>query len=222
MLSTEVPRRAEPTPPEAGGGADERRRSTLRYYAASADAYAALTAKIDTSERIDQFVGLLPSSARVLDAGCGAGRDLAQFRSRGITAVGLDLSPELAELARRRSRCAVIVGDLAAPPELGKFDGIWAMAVLLHIERPSISVALSALRAMLKLGGVLFSSVKRGHGEVVDDTGRWFTLYNEDMWGQLLTEAGFDILELNGEPPSSGGSTGTVAPGWISSMARAS
>lgn len=218
MLSTEVLRRTERTPAEAG----ERRSSTLRYYADSADVYAELTDKIDTSERIGQFAALVPLKARVLDAGCGAGRDLMQFRARGMTAVGLDLSPELVELARRRSGCEVIVGDLAAPPVLGRFDGIWAMASLLHIERPRIGVALRALRTMLSPGGVLFSSVKRGHGEVADETGRWFTLYDEDMWSEQLERAGFDIVEIIGEPPMSGAATSTVAPGWISSLARAS
>ncbi|WHU04274.1 class I SAM-dependent methyltransferase [Sphingomonas sp. NIBR02145] len=222
MLSTEILHPAVQASSEARGREGERLRSTQLYYAASALDYAELTARIDTSERIDAFVALLPHAARVLDAGCGAGRDLAQFRSRGLTAVGLDLSPELAELARQRSGCEVIVGDLAAPPALGSFDGIWAMASLLHIDRSRIGAALEGLRAMLNPGGVLFSSVKRGRGDVCDETGRWFTLYDEEAWAEQMTQAGFDILEINGEPPVSGASTGTVAPGWISCMARLS
>ncbi|MGN7998010.1 class I SAM-dependent methyltransferase [Sphingomonas sp. 22176] len=221
MLSTKVLNPTGQAPVEAGRQAGEKARSTLRYYDSSAADYAALTAKIDTSERVEQFLALLPPMARILDAGCGAGRDLVQFRARGMTAVGLDLSPKLAEFARQHSGCEVVVGDLADPPALGRFDGIWAMASLLHIDRPRIGVALDALRAMLHPGGVLFSSVKRGRGEVVDATGRWFTLYDEDLWSTQLAGAGFDILEITGEPPVTGTATGTVAPGWISSMARA-
>jgi SAM-dependent methyltransferase len=221
MLSTKFLHPTGWAPIEEGSRAGERARSTVRYYDSSADDYAALTAKIDTSERTEHFLALLPPAARILDAGCGAGRDLAQFRARGMTAVGLDLSPKLAEFARRHSGCKVVVGDLAAPPTLGKFDGIWAMASLLHIDRTRIGVALGALRAMLHPGGVLFSSVKRGRGEVVDATGRWFTLYDEDLWSTQLAGAGFEIHEIIGEPPVTGTATGTVSPGWISCMARA-
>lgn len=216
MLSTEAlgARRTR------GRALDDRLASTLRYYEANARDYAAATSRIDTSERISQFIALLPPVARVLDVGCGAGRDLSQFLSSGVQAVGLDLSPNLAEIARRQSGCEVIVGDLLAPPRMTPFDGVWAMASLLHIERARIGEALASLASMLKPGGALFASVKRGTGEVVDDTGRWFTLYDEAQWASNLREASFDIVEITGEPPVDGSATGTVAPGWISSLAR--
>lgn len=220
MLSTEVLLPAGRQSAGPGYESVERLRSTLGYYGANALRYAAATAEIDTSERIAQFTALLPAGGRVLDAGCGGGRDLLQFHSKGLSAVGLDLSPELAEIARSRSGCEVFVGDLQSPPPLGFFDGVWAMASLLHIDRSRIDSTLSALASMLTPNGVFFSSVKRGMGDVSDDTGRWFTLYGETQWANHLRDAGFDVIEITGEPPTTDSSTGTVAPGWISSLAR--
>ena len=193
--------------------------SSIAFYEAHARDYAATTARIDTFERLSQFAALLPSGGRVLDAGCGAGRDLLHFHTLGFQATGVDMSVNLAEIARHHSGCEVLVGDLLEPPCLAPFDGIWAMASLLHLDRQQIGIARAAQASLLKPGGVLFSSVKRGSGEVIDDTGRWFTLYGEVEWARLLHAAGFEVVSIEGEPPGESG-TGSVAPGWISSIAR--
>lgn len=114
----------------------------------------------------------------------------------------------------------MIVADLLAPPTMERFDGVWAMASLLHVQRDLIREAMASLASMLKPGGILFSSVKRGVGNAVDETGRRFTLYDEAHWATHLRGAGFEIIEITGEPPVDGSAVGTVAPGWISSLAR--
>ena len=194
--------------------------STLRYYEANAATYAATTLAMDTSARLSRFVSLLPAGGRILDAGCGAGRDLRQFRLAGLQALGLDLSPSLAEIARQRSGCEVVVGNLLAPPALLPFDGVWAMASLLHVERHLIGDALASLSSLMKQGAFLFCSVKKGAGETTDVMGRFFTLYEEAQWAAHLRQAGFEILEMTDEPPSENSAVGSVAPGWIASVAR--
>lgn len=220
MPSTEALLRAERARIGSWQVAEDQLASTFRYYEAHACEYAAATSQIDMSERIAQFVALLPPGGRILDVGCGAGRDLRQFRLSGMQAIGLDLSPKLVEIARRRSGCEVIVADLLAPPTMAPFDGIWAMASLLHVQRGLIGEAMTSLASLLKPGGVFFSSVKRGVGEVMDDMGRWFTLYNEAQWANHLREAGFEIIKITSEPPVGGSAAGPVGANWISSLAR--
>jgi len=220
MLSIDAHPGAKPARRGRREAAADRLASTMQYYEANASAYAAATARIDVSERIGQFVEMLPRGARVLDAGCGAGRDLLYFRNAGLEAVGLDLSASLGAIARKVSGCEVYVGDLASPPPMAAFDGIWAMASLLHTEREAVGDALAALSSLLQPGGLIFSSVKRGTGEIVDDTGRWFTLYDEAQWVRRLRDADLEIIEITGEPPADGAATGSVTPGWISSLAR--
>lgn len=199
----------------------DRLASTVRYYDRHAESYAASTRSIDTSERIQRFAALLPPHGRVLDVGCGAGRDLLQLGALGFEVSGLDISPALAAIARRASRREVLVADLRTidlPTE--GFDGIWAMASLLHLGRSELPEVLLKLTSALRPGGTLFASVKRGVGEVVDGTGRWFTLHDEAGWRRRLVEAGLEVIELVGEPADAGAATGTVAPGWISSLSR--
>ncbi len=201
-------------------GADERRASTLAFYDEHADAYAAATMALDVADRIARFAKEVPAGGRVLDVGCGSGRDLTSLQAAGFRPVGLDLSPQLARLAEARSGIKVEVGDLRSPTfAAASFEGIWAMASLLHLEREEVTGTLRSLGRILTHGGVMFASVKRGEGRFQDKDGRWFTLHDEDGWARHLAAAGFDIVELVGEPaPLSG--TGSVAPGWISSIAR--
>jgi SAM-dependent methyltransferase len=201
--------------------AAERHASTIAYYNDFAAAYADLTIGIDTAERIARFASLLPGGGRVLDAGCGAGRDLIALHAAGLRPEGMDVSPRMAAIARANSKLPVVVGDLRnfhfTP---ASFDGIWAMASLLHIEADEIRAVLSTLRQLLLPGGVLFASVKRGRGLAHGSDGRWFTLHDEGSWEEHLRAVGFDVIEIVGEPPATVGGTGTVTPGWISSLAR--
>ena len=198
----------------------DRMTDTVSYYDGHADAYAAATMAIDTSTQVERFAAMLPPGGLVLDAGCGAGRDLGQLAALGLNPIGIDLSATLVSLARR-SGLPVEVADFRSHEfKEDTFDGIWAMASLLHLELWELPGVLSTFARALRPRGVLFASVKRGSGDVQDDTGRWFTLYDEKNWSDHLRSAGLEIIEVIGEPPSEKGATGTVAPGWISSLAR--
>jgi SAM-dependent methyltransferase len=205
----------------ASAAAERRRLSTAAFYEARAEEYAAATIGLDMSERIARFAGMLPSGCRVLDVGCGAGRDLIGLSAAGLVPVGLDTSPRLVATARSVAGVPVSVGDLRDPPfEPASFGGVWAMASLLHLERSETTTALETIGELLWPGGILFASVKRGSGGACDDDGRWFTLHDERSWERHLRSSGFEILEITGEPPAEDGAVGSVRPGWISSLAR--
>lgn len=79
---------------------------------------------------------------------------------------------------------------------------------------------MTSLASLLKPGGVFFSPVKRGAGEVVGHTGRWFSLYNEARWASHLRKAGFEITKITSEAPVGGSAAGRVGANWFSSLAR--
>lgn len=203
--------------------AAQRRASTISYYDERAEAYAAMTVGIDMADRITRFAALLPKGGLVLDAGCGAGRDLIGLEAAGLRPSGLDASRRLAAIARTNSGLPLVVGDLRNPPFAhASFDGIWAMASLLHVEADEIRNTLGALHDSLVRGGVLFASVKRGRGLGRDQEGRWFTLYDEASWTRRVKAAGFEIIEAVDEPLVVDGGFGAVTSGWISCLARRS
>src|SRR5215207_4916140 len=82
---------------------------------------------------------LLPPVAgrRVLDAGCGAGRNAVWLAERRADVVGLDVSPEMLRRARERVPGASFsVADLAEPLELadGSIDVAVASLVMHYLH----------------------------------------------------------------------------------------
>lgn len=110
-------------------------------------------------EAIDRHA---PPGGRALDVGCGTGFLLERLAERGWSGVGVDLSPESVDHARRRleaigaaDRLSAQVGSAYEPPE-GPFDLIALTDVLEHLEDPR--ACLRALRARLAPGGLLVIS----------------------------------------------------------------
>ncbi|MBE7417365.1 MAG: class I SAM-dependent methyltransferase [Ideonella sp.] len=198
----------------------ERDALTRRFYEINATTYAEATWRLSMDELLSNFTARLPSGATVVDLGCGAGRDLKSLADRGFFAVGLDVAAPLAHIARHRSDCPVVIGDLRHLPLASeRFDGAWASASLLHLGREDIGQALAEICRILKPDGLLFASMKAGRGERADERGRWFSYYGVDEWRSLLEDAGLAPILLE----SSVQSTGTPAPvptAWITSIAR--
>ncbi len=102
-----------------------------------------------------------PTGLRVLDAGCGAGRNGELLKRAGAGEVwGVELDAGAAEEARRRLD-HVVTGDLAGVTldELGgePFDAVLAIDVLEHLADPS--AALAGLVALLRPGGTLVACI---------------------------------------------------------------
>lgn len=76
--------------------------STVSHYDQRADAFRAGTMDHDVSQNVDALLRHLPGPApqRLLDLGCGPGRDLATFVRHGHTPVGLDGAEAFVAMAR--------------------------------------------------------------------------------------------------------------------------
>lgn len=172
-------------------------RQTIQYYDQNAAKYAKLTQSHSMRQAVQLVVDRLTAGASVLDLGCGAGRDLLEFRQRQVNAVGLDASSELAAIAAHFSGCPVVLADMEQMPFAeGSFGAVWASASLLHISRGNLAQALSDVRRVLKPGGLFFSSVKLGRGKERDRYGRYFSYFESNEWLGLLAAAGFCKTEV--------------------------
>ncbi len=74
----------------------------------------------------------LTGSERVLDAGCGTGRDAAELLSRhpGLDLIGIDGSASMIDQARERlgDRAALLVADLTEPLPIAAVDAVMSVA----------------------------------------------------------------------------------------------
>jgi SAM-dependent methyltransferase len=94
---------------------------------------------------------------RILDAGCGTGRNLLEFGTLGRVA-GVDVSPEAIEFCRRRGIEGVRQGQVEQLPFADRsFDLILATDVLEHVEDDL--VALRELHRVAATGGRLLATV---------------------------------------------------------------
>jgi len=109
---------------------DETSRQTLSHYERSAESFWQGTRDHDVSQNIEALLSALnrPPPLRILEFGCGPGRDLKTFVERGHVAIGLDGCARFCEMAREYSGCEVWHQDflaLALPP--ATFDGVSPM-----------------------------------------------------------------------------------------------
>src|SRR5687768_3229460 len=83
--------------------------STIGQYRAMATPYRDGTWNHDVSQNIEALLAAIAgvSPYRILDLGCGPGRDLVAFRDLGHDVVGLDGCPEFVDMARAVSGCEV-------------------------------------------------------------------------------------------------------------------
>jgi SAM-dependent methyltransferase len=171
---------------------------TLEHYSQRAAEFWQGTRDHDVSQNIAALLRHLGAAAplRILDFGCGPGRDLAAFRQLGHAPIGLEGSPPLAAMAREHSGCEVWEQDfLALKLPLADFDGIFANASLFHVPSQELPRVLRALQAALKPAGVLFTCNPRGHNEEGWHDGRYGAYHQLETWRAFLAAAGFVELE---------------------------
>ena len=177
---------------------------TLNHYNNSAEIFWRDTRDHDVSQNIDALLQSLTGKSpfRILDFGCGPGRDLKTFRDLGHDAIGVEGSERFVEMAREYSSCEVWQQDflkLDLPAE--RFDGIFANASLFHIPSQELPRVLRQLCATLKPDGVLFSSNPRGDNQEGWSGERYGCYYDWPRWKELLTAAGFDEVRHYYRPP---------------------
>lgn len=168
---------------------------TLDFYNKNAEDYARKTFKTDMSESCDRFLKHVVPGGKILDLGCGSGRDTVYFREHGYEVCAVDGSEELCRIASENTGLHVrhlLFQDL---DYVGEFDGVWACASLLHMPGNDLPDVLAKVYDSLKAGGVFFTCFKYGIGEEIRD-GKHYTDMTEQRIGLLLHESGFEILEL--------------------------
>lgn len=177
---------------------------TRNSYETSVKEYAKNVIDLHPKAQGEKFKKMLPEHAKILDLGCGPGRDAKIFSDLGLQVVGVDYSLKMIEMAKQTASQAEFyemdIEELKFPEE--SFDGVWASCSLLHIPKNRITSVLSKIYALLKSDGVLYLSVKQGTGEIVTQDQRYgglekfWSFFQEDELQDFLKIAGFTICDV--------------------------
>ena len=151
---------------------------TQKYYSKNAQSFFDETINLDLSFSYEIFVQYLPSGAKVLDLGCGSGRDSKFFWDSGFIVESWEPNTALAELAEQYLSKPVRRAEALELSEEDSFNGIWCSASLLHLQEVEFKNFLERVPRSLLPGGIFYASFKWGEGEIIKE-GRFFLMMNE-------------------------------------------
>lgn len=165
---------------------------TIDYYNKHAEEFTASTFEVDMESLYQPFLAELPEGARILDVGCGSGRDTLAFKNKGYQVDAIDYSEELVKKATRLTGIPIKLKSFYEVDDYEAYDGIWACASLLHCERSRLAEVLEKMVQALKPNGVIYMSFKYGDSDR-DQDGRQFTDLDENQAEALLEQ--FDNVQ---------------------------
>ena len=160
-------------------------KTTLDFYNKNAAAFIEGTVNVDFTQVQDAFLECLPNHAKILDFGCGSGRDTKYFLEQGYDVDAVDGSLELCKAASEYTGILVkqmLFHELEAE---NMYDGIWACASILHVKRDELPVIFRKMNRALKETGWMYLSFKYGDFDG-ERNGRYFTDMTEEAMGNLL------------------------------------
>jgi len=190
---------------------------SVRFYDENADDFFGRTIDVDVTTLYETFLPKLPPRARVLDAGCGSGRDALAFANLGFDVEAIDASSGMVERARVHTGLDVRLLRFEEMDYENEFDGIWACASLLHVSRQETPLVFQRFIDALKPGGIWYLSYKYGADDVVRK-GRLFSSHTEASFEDLLRQ--FPTICLVEMSTGNDLRAPTERDGWLNAVLR--
>ena len=171
---------------------------TARYYSARAAALAEEYGKASPGYTA-YCSNRSGKRLRLLDIGCGTGRDLAVFQKAGFDVTGADVSKEMLEQAAVKYGLPEDKLICTGLPELsginGGFDTILCSGVMQHIENRFLNESLKSIAGLLDDKGIFIFSFPVEYPDIDPETerdknGRLFIIRSEEKYRLLLERLG--------------------------------
>jgi SAM-dependent methyltransferase len=166
--------------------------ATYDFYQREAPFYS-FDPSVGPSRHLDPFLDRLRPGARVLELGCGTGRDSARIAERGFVLDATDGVPAMVAKTNERHDLGARLMRFDELDADAIYDAVWAHACLLHCPAAQLPGVLARIHRALRPRGLHYASYKLGSGEGRDLLGR---LHNFPSAGWLIESyraAGFMI-----------------------------
>lgn len=201
---------------------------TIDLYNSLADSYAKQALDHGPVMQRKLFASLITKGGKILDVGCGSGRDSAFFSEEGFKVIGLDISEKLLEIARVAApKAKFYSADMRHLSfEDNMFDGIWSCASIVHIKHKELPAVFTSFYAVLKPGGLLYIHTKKGEGEAYADEPsmpgkkRFYSFVTASLLKKYCQDAGFSDIEIIDVGITKAYANGKHAKEWIDCFAK--
>lgn len=168
---------------------------SVGFYDSDPEGYSDKTFTADVSDLRARFLKSIPEGGRILDLGCGSGRDSLVFSKMGYAVVPVDGSEGMCRIAHENTGLEVrhlMFSDLDYEDE---FDGVWACSTLLHVPSSEIRSVLLSINRALYSNGILYMSFKQGDFEGERD-GRYYNDVMPEGIGPMISGTGFRTMDV--------------------------
>jgi ubiquinone/menaquinone biosynthesis C-methylase UbiE len=177
---------------------------TIKIYEELAEDYYKTHFNINEIKNIADFFIQNLKGQKILDIGCGPGRDAKYFSEQGLEVTGIDLTSNFVKMASQNVPNAEFMQmdmrNLDFPENT--FDGIWACASFLHVPKEDAKNTLLGFRKILKPAGLIYLSVKQGNEEKFVEKDeykgrtKFFAFYTQDEFKNLIESCNFKIVKV--------------------------
>ena len=167
---------------------------TIEYYNENVSKFVNDTQDVVFCATQDLFLSYLNEGDSILDFGCGSGRDTKYFLSKGYKVDATDGSEEICKVASDYIGINVKCLLFNKLDEIDKYDGIWACASILHLDRDDLIDVFHRIARALKDNGILYTSFKYSEFEGMRN-GRYFTDFTIESFNEFQTNIPEFIIE---------------------------
>lgn len=141
--------------------------NTIDYYNKNVQSFIDGTVSVDFTRIQNIFLELLPKDARVLDFGCGSGRDTKFFLDCGYQVDAIDGSMELCRAASEYTGIHVKQMLFQELTEVEKYEGIWACASILHVKKAELPDIIRKMSLATKENGIISIFTSAEDNEII-------------------------------------------------------
>ena len=159
---------------------------TLDYYNQNANTFFEGTVSVNFREVQDKFLKVLPGK-KILDFGCGSGRDTKYFLDNGYDVIAIDGSIELCKKASEYTGIEVKHMLFQELNDKDTYDGIWACSSILHLNKEELKPVLLKMIDALKKQGIIYTSFKYGNFEG-ERNGRYFSNFTIESFKEYVQD----------------------------------
>ena len=186
--------------------------NSLNYYEENANSLISRYESADVSEVQQLLLQTFEKNSKLLEIGCGSGRDASFMTKNYFDVTAIDGSKNMIEESKKiHPELSEKLFHKTLPNDLEfnqTFDGIYSIATLMHLSENDLKNTLSKIYNLLNENGKFLMSVSLFRDDIdengFDDKGRFFLVLSFENWKNFLENVGFKILNTKTNSDSLG------------------